>query len=662
MASSTIKGITIKLGADASELTQALYEAEKSLSSTQGQLKQVASALKLDPGNVTLLEQKFELLKREINTNEDYIRDLKKAMKGMEEAGVDKTSDEFMTLQRSIITAEKKGERFKSQLNQTEAALNGTETEVKDLSSSLNRVNTDKATSELSAMKVAIGNLISQGINRLTSAISDSLGGAISRVDTLEAYGKTMKNLGYSSGEAAKAQDELVNSVEGLPTKLDEIITEQQKYVALFGDMDKATDVAIALNNATLAAGQGTEKAQQAQEAWYKTLAKGKPEADNWLTITSNMPAQMKALSESLLGTGKTSNDLFAAWQNGTLTTEQITAALVNLNANGASGMSSFAQQALTATGGIQTGLDNMKTAVVKAVANVIQSIGSSNINAAINGITNAIKKAGNAAASIASFVSSHMTVISALAVGIGTVVGLLKAWSIATKAWTTATKLARAAQIAFNAATKANIIGIVITLVVGLAAALVTAYKKSETFRAAVQRIASALAAFVGKIRNVASSIMTTLKNAFSKVTSIGANIVTGIWQGISNKFSWITSLIKGFANNVKEKLKGFFGIHSPSRWARDVIGTNIVLGMAEGINAGAKALDTAMASLVPATAPTLASMSNEMANAVGTGLALQNSGPAGGSYQFVVELGGSRIAEQVFRLNQQGKMIMEG
>ena len=47
-----------------------------------------------------------------------------------------------------------------------------------------------------------------------------------------------------------------------------------------------------------------------------------------------------------------------------------------------------------------------------------------------------------------------------------------------------------------------------------------------------------------------------------------------------------WILNLIGGFADSVIGSIKGFFGIHSPSRIMRDLIGTNIVKGIGVGID----------------------------------------------------------------------------
>lgn len=73
-------------------------------------------------------------------------------------------------------------------------------------------------------------------------------------------------------------------------------------------------------------------------------------------------------------------------------------------------------------------------------------------------------------------------------------------------------------------------------------------------------------------------------VENLPSEIKSIGNQLVTGLWNGINDKFSWLTTQIKTFAENVKNKLKGFFGIKSPSRVMRDEVGKFL----AEGIGVG--------------------------------------------------------------------------
>ena len=80
-------------------------------------------------------------------------------------------------------------------------------------------------------------------------------------------------------------------------------------------------------------------------------------------------------------------------------------------------------------------------------------------------------------------------------------------------------------------------------------------------------------------------STALDAAKKGFSKIKQIGKDLISGLWNGISDKFSWLTGKIKGFAKNVTDKLKGFFGIKSPSRVMRDEVGKQLADGVAVGI-----------------------------------------------------------------------------
>lgn len=82
----------------------------------------------------------------------------------------------------------------------------------------------------------------------------------------------------------------------------------------------------------------------------------------------------------------------------------------------------------------------------------------------------------------------------------------------------------------------------------------------------------------------NVVTSVTDTLKELPSKVKSIGGDLISGLWNGINNKFSWLKNKISGFATSVLGSIKDFFGVHSPSTetaW----IGEMLDKGLAEGV-----------------------------------------------------------------------------
>ena len=614
MANSAIKGITIQLGADASELTTALYNADNALKNTQKQLRNVETALKFNPGNVELLGQKMTLLTRSIDESEDYIKRLKEGLDALKAQGVSETSDEFMALQRELIQAESKQESFKRQLNDTENALDHVKSATSGYDAEIDALDSDtqKASGTLSTFSVAMGNLAARGIEKLASAISGQLDSAISRVDTLNAYSRTMQNLGYTAEEAEQAQTELVDSIQTLPTSLDSIVGVQQQYAALYGDIEKATDLTIALNDATIAGGQGQEAATRAMDAWYKVLAKGKPEAEQWQTLNETMPAQMNQIAQALLGTEAKSQDLFKAWQDGTVTTDEVTEALLSLDKEGSGSLASFSEQAEGASAGIQTSITNLKTAITRGLTEAIEGIGTENIQAVINKITEGISKAGTVVGGFFTKMVEYKDVLIPVAAGIGAIVTAMTTWSAITKAITIL-------QTALNAVLMANPVGLVTLAIIGLVAAFATAYKRSESFRNAVNKMiatmksmwntvkaaaAGVIAAFnslKARVSAAVQSIKSAISNAFSNMASIGTAIVQGIWNGISGGLGWIKSKITGWVGNVKSFLKNLFGIGSPSKWARDEIGYNVVRGLALGLADNAGIVDSAMQSLMP-------------------------------------------------------------
>ena len=96
-------------------------------------------------------------------------------------------------------------------------------------------------------------------------------------------------------------------------------------------------------------------------------------------------------------------------------------------------------------------------------------------------------------------------------------------------------------------------------------------------------------------------SGIWSKIKSVFSidGMLSIGKNLVTGLWNGISNSFTWIKNKISGWVGNVMDFIKGLFGIHSPSAVMRDEVGKMLGLGMAEGIEDSRNAVNGAVRKL---------------------------------------------------------------
>ena len=105
------------------------------------------------------------------------------------------------------------------------------------------------------------------------------------------------------------------------------------------------------------------------------------------------------------------------------------------------------------------------------------------------------------------------------------------------------------------------------IRLIIGLAAGLI-----------------KAIPTLVSKIPQIIRAIIDAFKSMPSKMLSIGKDLIKGLWNGIQNVKQWLFDKISGFASGILKKIKGLFGIKSPSKVFRDEVGKNLALGLGEG------------------------------------------------------------------------------
>lgn len=281
-----------------------------------------------------------------------------------------------------------------------------------------------KVTSKLSSMfkgggVLAIG---AKAVSTAMNAVSSSINSAISRVDTMANFSSVMSSLGFSADEASEKVQQISSHLDGLPTSLDGAVSMVQQLTATTGDMGKATNLALAFNDAMLAGGQGTEKAASAFNQFNRILSTGTVEADSWQSLVSAAPAQMQQLSEALLGAGANQSDLQSALKKGTVSLEDFEQAFIDLDEQGGESFSSFKDQAIAGTQGIQTAIENVQNRINKAVASIIDEIGSSNIAGAINSVSSQF---GNMAKPVVSFIQGLKESFSNL--GLSSIISTLK-------------------------------------------------------------------------------------------------------------------------------------------------------------------------------------------------------------------------------------------
>ena len=109
------------------------------------------------------------------------------------------------------------------------------------------------------------------------------------------------------------------------------------------------------------------------------------------------------------------------------------------------------------------------------------------------------------------------------------------------------------------------------------------------------------AIPQLISKIPQIITSLLRGFSNYYSNMGEVGKNLVSGIWEGIKNAKDWLLGKAKEWCGNVLDGIKGFFGIHSPSKVFRDEIGTNLALGVGEGFSNTMKDVSTEMKTSIP-------------------------------------------------------------
>lgn len=271
--------------------------------------------------------------------------------------------------------------------------------------------NTQQLQKEISKTQQSISNLsksASKSTNNLTSSfikasiftktlglavkvVTSNLGGAISRLDTLNNYTNVMSNLGVSGEDAEASIQRLSDKLQGLPTTLDDAVSSVQRFTSANGNVKASTDMFLALNNAILSGGASTEIQKSALEQLSQSYSKGKPDMMEWRTAMTAMPAQLKQVAIAM---GYVSADkLGEALRNGDVSMNEFMTTIMKLNKEGANGFQSFEQQAINSTGGVKTSMTNVKTAITRGLAEIMNAIGQSNIAGFFQGIASAINK-----------------------------------------------------------------------------------------------------------------------------------------------------------------------------------------------------------------------------------------------------------------------------
>ena len=152
-----IKGITVKIGADTTDLSKAMSSANRSITTTQKQLNEVQKALKLDPSNTELLAQKYRLLTEKADETRKKLQTLKDAQSQVEEQYQNGEIDQgkYDAFRRELITTENQLKELEKDVARSNVTINSFGEKMKETGGKLTAAG--KAVMPVSAAVAGIG-------------------------------------------------------------------------------------------------------------------------------------------------------------------------------------------------------------------------------------------------------------------------------------------------------------------------------------------------------------------------------------------------------------------------------------------------------------------------------------------------------------------------
>ena len=200
------KGLVIKFGGDTTELQGALKKVQSASRETQSDLRDINKALKFDPGNTELLQQKVRALNGAYEETKQKLDAYKQALAQLEskkQSGAKLTATEerqYDSLKRSIMQCERQLESYGDEMRAASKEAEGSKTALYKVGQTLED-NADKLSSvgsKVSGAGVAISGGVIGAATALTG-LADSQEEAIQQTGQLET---AFKNAGGTVEQA----------------------------------------------------------------------------------------------------------------------------------------------------------------------------------------------------------------------------------------------------------------------------------------------------------------------------------------------------------------------------------------------------------------------------------------------------------------------------
>ena len=559
-----------KIKADDSELDEKVDESKSKLASVNG--KRATAKLKADAED--LLEK--------AETSKSALRRIPKSVRTeiiaqAKDAGIENFEKLLNRLPKQVKTELVADVRdgklidFEETLNKvpkeklTTLEVNDKASEpLKKMTSSVDEGDNKTKSFTESLKGTAVGMGIFQTAVAAGQMVTQHMGDAIERVDTLNNSKRVFQNMGYSAQETKGMMDDLSKSINGLPTPLDKAVQGVQMMAATTDNLGKAQGVWSALNDAIIGFGGSTEQVNEATIQLSQAFSNGKVDGQTWISMmNAGMGPALNAIAKQMnITTGQLKDGL----SSGSISVEEFQNKLIDLDKNGGGGLKSLHQIAKDSTSGIKTSFANAGTAITRGLGNVVssfsnmlESITGSNLSeiisgfgskaeGALNSVSSALKKVPSMIKPITSALSPLSSLIKPLIPMITTFASVLSGLTVATAVASGLSKIVGAL------GKFSNPVFLAVSAISGLVAGFIELYKHNSKFRDFVNGIGKSISTLINNITKVAKSITKDFVGAFNKLAEPVKKAFSSIMKTIEPQMKQLQKIIKGAMDTISK------------------------------------------------------------------------------------------------------------
>lgn len=556
---------TDALTAKSDVLNKRLEEQKSKLKLVSDQYKQYQDAVKQSADEHTQLGEKLENAKQKLASIEAQCG---KNSKEYEEQK--KAVDDLQKQYDESTTAQDKNKKSLSQLavqmNNAKADVIKTTKEIDNLGKesddsakqvdnlSKKMSDADGASKKLNdgftVIKGTMANLASQAISKVVDGFKELVGGAVDYQKSMEYYTTSFTVMTGSADKASETVKKLADIGATTPFDMPQLADATSLLMNFGFSADDAVDSMMMLGDIS----QGNaEKLDTIARAFGKMNSAQKVSLES---INMMIDAGFNPLQEISEHTGESMQSLYDRISKGKMSVDEITESMKRSTSEGGKYFQSMDAQSQTLDGRLSTLSDTINSKLGEALQPILQKAADEWIpnitnaieNMDIDSVVSVIDDIVSGVGDLFGFIMDNGSTIISLVAGIGTA---MLTWNVASmingvvgavKAFQAANEGASIAQAILNGVMNANPIMLVVTLLAGLVATIITLWNTNEGFRNAVINVWNA---FKDTVANVITSVGGFIDNLISWFQALPGRIGAFLSEVIGNVQNWASNMV---------------------------------------------------------------------------------------------------------------------